>query len=93
VSGLPDVLTPREIAERERLSYHAVLRAIRRGELRAYQRGNRLRIDRDDYLAWRTARPAQRERPQPAETPPRRSPRRRARGGSVAQIEAMRGRA
>jgi excisionase family DNA binding protein len=32
-----DVLTPREVAERSGFSYHAILRAIRRGDLQAFE--------------------------------------------------------
>jgi hypothetical protein len=32
-----DVLSPREVASRAGFSYHAILRAIRRGDLRAFE--------------------------------------------------------
>jgi excisionase family DNA binding protein len=49
-----DQLTPREVAERTGFSYHAVLRAIRRGDLVAYEpvRGH-YRIEIDDDERWR----------------------------------------
>jgi hypothetical protein len=33
-----DVLSPREVAERSRFSYHAIVRAIRRCDLQAFER-------------------------------------------------------
>lgn len=88
---IPDVLTPQQVADREQLSYHAVLRAIDRGDLRAYKRASRLRIDRADYEAWRTAEPAGGERPQRASSAPRRSPRRSSQRGSVDRLVAING--
>lgn len=48
-----DVLTPREVADRAGFSYHAVLRAIRRGDLEAFEpvRGH-YRIDLAEYERW-----------------------------------------
>jgi hypothetical protein len=37
VHAIRDVLTPKEIANRSSFSYQAILRAIRRGDLRAYE--------------------------------------------------------
>jgi hypothetical protein len=63
-----DQLSPREIAERVGLSYHAVLRAIKRGDLAAFEVvPGRLRVEMSEYERWRTARPACAEavRPEP----------------------------
>jgi excisionase family DNA binding protein len=46
------LLCPREIAERTGLSYHAVLRAIHRGELRAFRLCQRIRVRPVDLAAW-----------------------------------------
>jgi len=49
-----DQLTPREVAERTGFSYHAVLRAIDRGDLEACEPiPGRLRIEFDEYERWR----------------------------------------
>jgi excisionase family DNA binding protein len=44
--------TPREVAEQTGLSYHAVLRAIHRGDLLASRLCGRLRIRPCDVDAW-----------------------------------------
>jgi excisionase family DNA binding protein len=55
-----DVLTPREVAERAGFSYHAILRAIRRGDLTAFEPvAGHYRIDLDEYERW-LRRPARR---------------------------------
>jgi len=46
------LLCPRDIAERTGLSYHAVLRAIHRGELRAFRLCGRIRVRPSDVLTW-----------------------------------------
>lgn len=49
-----DQLTPREVAERTGFSYHAVLRAIDRGDLQAFEPiPGRLRIEFVEYERWR----------------------------------------
>ena len=49
-----DQLTPREVAERTGFSYHAVLRAIDRGDLEACEPiPGRLRIEFEEYERWR----------------------------------------
>lgn len=49
-----DQLTPREVADRTGFSYHAVLRAIDRGDLEAFEPiPGRLRIEFDEYERWR----------------------------------------
>jgi len=48
-----DVLSPREIADRTGFSYHAILRAIRRGDLQAFEPvPGRYRIAVDEYERW-----------------------------------------
>lgn len=48
-----DVLSPREVAERAGFSYHAILRAIRRGDLRAFEPvPGHYRIEVADYERW-----------------------------------------
>ena len=48
-----DVLTPKEIANRSSFSYQAILRAIRRGDLRAYEPvPGRYRIALAEYERW-----------------------------------------
>ena len=46
------LLCPREVAETTGLSYHAVLRAIHRGELRASRLCQRIRIRPADLAVW-----------------------------------------
>ena len=89
-----DVLTPREVAERSGFSYHAILRAIRRGDLRAFEpvRGH-YRIEFAEYDRWLRT-PARREQ-QPDE-PRGRTGRRGARtndsdSGSFARLTAIEG--
>lgn len=49
-----DQLTPREVAERTGFSYHAILRAIKRGDLAACEPiPGRLRIEIAEYERWR----------------------------------------
>lgn len=48
-----DVLTPREIADRTGFSYHAILRAIRRGDLRTFEPvPGHYRIQVAEYERW-----------------------------------------
>jgi excisionase family DNA binding protein len=51
IEDLPN-FTPQEVADRVGLSYHAVLRAIHRGELAAYKLCGRVRLRKEDVLAW-----------------------------------------
>jgi site-specific recombinase XerC len=54
----PDVLSPREIADLAGFSYHAVLRAIRRGDLEAFEPvPGRLRIEVTEYDRWLHTKP------------------------------------
>lgn len=48
-----DVLSPREVAERAGFSYHAILRAIRRGDLQAFEPvPGQYRIELHEYERW-----------------------------------------
>jgi hypothetical protein len=48
-----DVLSPREVAERAGFSYHAILRAIRRGDLEAFEPvPGRYRVSLAAYERW-----------------------------------------
>ncbi|MGI8711770.1 MAG: hypothetical protein ACR2NR_00995 [Solirubrobacteraceae bacterium] len=48
-----DVLSPREVAQRAGFSYHAILRAIRRGDLQAFEPvPGHYRIDLAEYERW-----------------------------------------
>jgi excisionase family DNA binding protein len=58
-------LTPKEIATLERLSPDAIYRAIQAADLPARKVCGRLRVDRDDYEAWK-----QRHRVQPRQVGP-----------------------
>jgi len=58
-----DVLSPREVAERAGFSYHAILRAIRRGDLHALEPvPGHYRIELTEYERW-LHRPAHRPTP------------------------------
>lgn len=58
-----DVLSPREIAARTGFSYHAILRAIRRGDLQAFEPvPGRYRVPVAEYERWLLT-PARREAP------------------------------
>ena len=48
-----DVLSPNEVADRAGFSYHAILRAIRRGDLQAFEPvPGRYRIELSEYERW-----------------------------------------
>lgn len=69
-----DALTPREVAERAGFSYHAILRAIRRGDLRAFEPvPGHYRIELAEYERWLRT-PARRTDARPSERRPRRRP-------------------
>lgn len=86
-----DALTPREVAERTSFSYHAILRAIHRGDLQAFEPvPGRYRIRISDYESWMSTPISRREHTE--------RPRRRARTrslssdrGSLARLEAIEG--
>ena len=88
-----DVLSPRQVADRAGFSYHAILRAIRRGDLQAFEPvPGHYRIEVADYERW-LRRPARRVTPPPAAATP---PRERARAtgdpsqpGSFARLRAI----
>lgn len=63
-------LTAQDVAAITGLSYHAVLRAIYRGELAAYKPCGRIRVRKRDLLAWIEASRVQLERASVLETPP-----------------------
>ncbi|MDA8067344.1 MAG: hypothetical protein M0T77_01835 [Actinomycetota bacterium] len=89
-----DVFSPREVAERCGFSYHAILRAIRRGDLQALEPvPGHYRIEIAEYERWLhtpVARPAE----SPRETGTIRLRRRRsgadpARPGSIERLRAI----
>ena len=87
-----DVLTPREIAARAGFSYHAILRAIRRGDLTAYEPvPGRYRVEIAEYERW-LHQPAP-SAPAPPVERPRRERLRPGRDpslpGSVARLRAI----
>lgn len=88
-----DVLSPREVAERAGFSYHATLRAIRRGDLIAFEPiPGQYRIELDEYERW-LRRPTRRSaNPPPKAVPiPRRSAANRdpAAPGSFARLRSI----
>ena len=93
-NAIRDVLTPKEIADRSSFSYQAILRAIRRGDLRAYEPvPGRYRVAIAEYERWlqtpRRQQPDSSHRPDP-------KPRHRARAndtdpGSFARLTAIEG--
>lgn len=88
-----DVLSPREVALRPGFSYHAILRAIRRGDLQAFEPvDGHYRIELAEYERW-LRRPGERNAT-PEHQPPRRRPRVHAAQdgpGSLARLRAIEG--
>ena len=88
-----DVLSPREVADRAGFSYHAILRAIRRGDLQAFEPvPGHYRIELVEYERW-LRRPARRNLSPPPE-PARRRERQRPTAdadqrGSFARLRAI----
>ena len=88
-----DVLSPHEVADRTGFSYHAILRAIRRGDLQAFEPvPGHYRIEVVEYERW-LRRPARRSLPSPPPRAPRRE-RKRPTGdptqpGSFARLRAL----
>lgn len=81
-----DVLSPREVADRTGFSYHAVLRAIRRGDLQASEPiAGQYRIALGEYERWLET-PI---RPKATRTAPR-APRRNANGHGAGSYAALR---
>lgn len=89
MSALPenrDQLAPREIAELTGFSYHAILRAIHRGDLEAFEPiPGRLRIARTEYERW--SQQPRRVREQPS-SEHRRRPKR---ANFAAKLDAIEG--
>jgi hypothetical protein len=88
-----EVLSPREVAQRAGFSYHAILRAIRRGDLRAFEPvPGHYRIELADYEYW-LHRPVRRDSlpsgPPPAERLPRPRKIQSAERGSFARLRAI----
>ena len=88
-----DVLSPREVADRAGFSYHAILRAIRRGDLQAFEPvPGHYRIELVEYERW-LRRPARRNLPPPPERAARRERERAAadpaQRGSFARLRAI----
>jgi excisionase family DNA binding protein len=88
-----DVLSPREVAERAGFSYHAILRAIRRGDLEAFEPvSGHYRIELAEYERW-LRRPAARYLPPRQERAPRRERKRPSpdptKPGSFARLRAL----
>jgi hypothetical protein len=80
-AGARDVLSPREIADRAGFSYHAILRAIHRGDLRAFEPvPGRYRVEMVEYERW--LRTPARRVPEPSSTQ-NPSPRRRTRASDA----------
>jgi hypothetical protein len=91
-----DVLSPHEVADRAGFSYHAILRAIRRGDLEAFEPvPGHYRIAVAEYERW-LRRPAQPRKPTPPPAPRRERPRPRSaidpsHPGSFARLRAIEG--
>jgi excisionase family DNA binding protein len=85
------MLTPKEVAERVGLSAHAVYRAIRRGDLEAFEIvPGRLRIEVTEYERWRHARRVATDSPAPiVEIEHRRQRKSKAPGGFAAQLREI----
>jgi hypothetical protein len=88
-----DVLSPHEVADRAGFSYHAILRAIRRGDLQAFELvPGHYRIEVVGYERW-LGRPPRRNLQSPPQRAPRRE-RKRPTGdptqpGSFARLQAL----
>ena len=89
-----DVLSPREVADRAGFSYHAILRAIRRGDLQAFEPvPGHYRIEVAEYERW-LRRPARPRQPPPTPAPRRGRPRPAvdsSHPGSFARLRAIEG--
>jgi hypothetical protein len=91
-----DVLSPREVADRAGFSYHAILRAIHRGDLQAFEPvSGHYRIEVAEYERW-LRRPARGRQPPPTPAPRHERPRARpaideSRPGSFARLRAIEG--
>jgi hypothetical protein len=89
-----DVLSPREVADRAGFSYHAILRAIHRGDLQAFEPvPGHYRIEVAEYKRW-LRRPARPRQPPPTPAPRRERPRPAvdsSHPGSFARLRAIEG--
>jgi hypothetical protein len=90
-----EVLSPREVAQRAGFSYHAILRAIRRGDLRAFEPvPGHYRIELADYECW-LHRPVRRSsgpsEPAASERLPRPRKSLSSERGSFARLRAIEG--
>ena len=91
-----DVLSPHEVADRAGFSYHAILRAIRRGDLQAFEPvPGHYRIAVSEYERW-LRRPAQPRKPPPPPAPRHERPRPHpaidpSHPGSFARLRAIEG--
>jgi hypothetical protein len=91
-----DVLSPHEVADRAGFCYHAILRAIRRGDLEAFEPvPGHYRIEVAEYKRW-LRRPAQPGKPPPTPVPRRDRPRPHpaidpSHPGSFARLRAIEG--
>ena len=85
-----DVLSPHEVADRAGFSYHAILRAIRRGDLQAFEPvPGHYRIEVVEYERW-LRRPARRNLPaRPPRAPRRERKRRDRRPDTAGQLRAL----
>lgn len=90
-----EMLTPAQIAARTQLSENAVYRAIEAGELVATKLRGRLRVEPDDFEAWKLANrvtPKARERRPDPMLEPAKTARPVASGGSFrGQLRGLRG--
>jgi excisionase family DNA binding protein len=89
-----DVLTPREVAERAGFSYHAILRAIRRGDLHAFEPvPGHYRISMTEYERWLRTPARAAQSPEALRATPRRRPRATAptssTPGSISRLNAI----
>jgi hypothetical protein len=88
-----DVLSPREVASRAGFSYHAILRAIRRGDLEAFEPvPGHYRVSLAEYERW--LRTPARRAGESIATDSRRTHRRRVQiddsgAGSVVRLQAI----
>ena len=91
-----DVLSPHEVADRAGFSYHAILRAIRRGDLQAFEPvPGHYRIAVAEYERWLRT-PTQPRKPPPPPAPRRERPRPHptidpSHPGSFARLRAIEG--
>ena len=84
-----DVLSPHEVADRAGFSYHAILRAIRRGDLQAFEPvPGHYRIEVVEYERWLRRPPVVTCRPRPQRAPRRERQRPAGRPDPAGQLRA-----